>query len=77
MFDFLFNSLLFLADLFVLFLGLGVVVVAVLYVRDVTQTKQAIRHNYPVIGRLRYFFRTPWCFLSPILFRHGPGGDAL
>ncbi|MBL7003273.1 MAG: FMN-binding glutamate synthase family protein [Gammaproteobacteria bacterium] len=30
--------------------------IAILYVIDVTQTKQAIRHNYPVIGRFRYFF---------------------
>ena len=34
----------------------AVVVVAVLYVIDVTQTKQAIRRNYPVIGRFRYLF---------------------
>ena len=34
----------------------AVVAVAVLYVIDVTQTKQAIRRNYPVIGRFRYLF---------------------
>ncbi len=34
----------------------AVVTVAVLYVIDVTQTKQAIRRNYPVIGRFRYLF---------------------
>jgi glutamate synthase domain-containing protein 2 len=34
----------------------AVVTVAVLYVLDVTQTKQAIRRNYPVIGRFRYLF---------------------
>ena len=33
-----------------------VITVAILYVIDVTQTKQAIRRNYPVIGRFRYLF---------------------
>ncbi len=27
-----------------------------MYVRDVTQKRHAIRHNYPIIGRFRYFF---------------------
>ena len=34
----------------------GIISVAVMYVVDVTQTKQAIRRNYPVVGRFRYFF---------------------
>jgi len=42
--------------LFVFAIGAGVVVVAVLYVIDVSQTTHAIRRNYPVIGRLRYLF---------------------
>ncbi len=33
-----------------------VVSVAVMYVIDVTQTRHAVRRNYPVIGRFRYFF---------------------
>ena len=37
-------------------IGAGIIIFAVLYVIDRTQTKQAIRHNYPVIGRFRYFF---------------------
>ncbi|MEO1474386.1 MAG: glutamate synthase-related protein, partial [Pseudomonadota bacterium] len=45
-----------LATLFVLALGFGVAVVVVLYVIDVTQTTHAVRRNFPVIGRLRYFF---------------------
>ncbi|MEM7562165.1 MAG: FMN-binding glutamate synthase family protein [Pseudomonadota bacterium] len=35
---------------------IGVVVVIVVYIADVTQTKQAIRRNYPVVGHFRYFF---------------------
>jgi glutamate synthase domain-containing protein 2 len=42
--------------LFVVFMGLLVVVVATLYLVDRSQTTHAIRRNYPVIGRFRYFF---------------------
>ncbi|MGK0169565.1 MAG: hypothetical protein ACI9W2_001287 [Gammaproteobacteria bacterium] len=45
-----------LSVLFVFALGLGVLVVIVLYVIDVTQTTHTVRRNYPVIGRFRYFF---------------------
>ncbi|HEX5127597.1 MAG TPA: FMN-binding glutamate synthase family protein [Rhodocyclaceae bacterium] len=30
--------------------------VTLVYVRDITQTKHAILRNYPIVGRLRYFF---------------------
>ena len=52
----MFNLLDFLAQLFVLAVGVGVLVVAVLYVIDRTQTTQAVRRNFPVIGRFRYLF---------------------
>jgi glutamate synthase domain-containing protein 2 len=45
-----------LAFLFIFIIGAGIIIVAVLYVIDRSQTKQAIRHNYPVIGRFRYAF---------------------
>lgn len=54
--DFLITALELLAALFVVALGLGLFAVVVMYVVDVTQTKQAIRRNYPVIGRFRYLF---------------------
>ena len=44
------------ATLFVFLIGIGVLVVIVLFILDVTQTKSAIRRNYPVVGRFRYFF---------------------
>ncbi len=44
------------ALLFVMAIGLAILVLAYLYLADVTQTKQAIRRNYPVFGRFRYFF---------------------
>ena len=42
--------------LFIFLLGTALLVVVWLYIVDVTQTKQAIRRNYPVIGRFRYLF---------------------
>ena len=42
-----------LSVIFILVLGLGLLTILVLYVVDVSQTKQTIRRNYPVIGRFR------------------------
>ncbi|KXF82061.1 FMN-binding glutamate synthase family protein [Enterovibrio coralii] len=44
------------AALFVFFIGCAVLTVIYVYIRDITQTQQAIRRNYPVIGRFRYWF---------------------
>ena len=45
-----------LGSLLLLVFGAFVLWIVVLYVIDVTQTKHAIRRNFPVIGRLRYRF---------------------
>ena len=45
-----------LAFLFIFFIGASIIIIAILYVVDRSQTKHAIRHNYPVVGRFRYFF---------------------
>ena len=37
-------------------IGFSLLAVIVMYIRDVTQTEQTIRRNYPVIGRFRYAF---------------------
>lgn len=37
-------------------LGIGILIVFVIYLVDKTQTSQTIRRNYPVVGRFRYFF---------------------
>ena len=50
------ESLQLLATLFVIALGLIVLAIVVLFVIDVTQTKDAVRRNYPVIGRFRALF---------------------
>ena len=56
MMDFIFPMLTFAAALFIFVIGLGVIGVIAVYIRDVTQTKHAIRHNYPVVGRFRGIF---------------------
>jgi glutamate synthase domain-containing protein 2 len=42
--------------LFVFLVGLGVLVILVMYVMDRFQTSSTILRNYPVIGRFRFFF---------------------
>ena len=56
------------ASLFIVFLGLLVLIVVIFYIRDVTQTKHAIRRNYPVIGRFRYFFERQGEFFRQYFF---------
>ena len=75
--QFLLNVLAMLAALFVFAVGLGVLALAALYVVDVSQTRHAIRRNYPVIGRLRYLLEHLGAVLPAVLLRHGPGGDAV
>ena len=45
-----------LTTLFIFAVGLGLLVIAGIYIRDVTQTKSAVRRNFPVVGRFRYLF---------------------
>ena len=62
------DALLILAGLFVLAVGLLLLALAALYVVDVTQTRHAIRRNYPVIGRLRYLFEHLGTFFRQYFF---------
>ena len=59
-------------DVFGYFLGFGsltvLVIVAVLWVRDVTQYEDAVRRNYPVIGRFRGLFITLGEFFRQYFF---------
>jgi hypothetical protein len=50
------NGLGFLATLFVFVVGLFALLVVILFVIDVVQTKDAVRRNYPVLGRFRDIF---------------------
>ena len=53
---FLLYSLEVLAALFIFAVGLGVLTIIVVFIIDKTQTKHAIRRNYPVVGHFRYLF---------------------
>jgi len=57
-----------LAYLFVFFVGSLFIAVVVLYVLDVTQTRHAIRRNFPVIGRFRYLFERMGEFFRQYFF---------
>ena len=45
-----------LISLIIFALGVGIIVVLALYFVDITQSKHALRRNFPVIGRFRYLF---------------------
>ena len=45
-----------LSAILVFLIGLGLLIVIVMYLIDVNQTSHAIRRNFPVIGRFRYLF---------------------
>lgn len=53
---------------FVAAIGIGAVSILVIYVIDKTQTRHAIRRNYPVIGRFRYFFENVGEFFRQYFF---------
>ena len=46
----------FLSTLFIFVIGLAVLAIAVVFVIDVTQKRDAVRRNFPVLGRFRYVF---------------------
>ena len=54
--DWVLHGLEFMATIFVFAVGIAVLVVVVLFIVDVTQTRNAIRRNYPVLGHFRYLF---------------------
>jgi len=56
------------STIFVLAVGIIVLLIAVLFVVDILQTKNAVRHNYPVIGRFRAIFSTLGEFFRQYFF---------
>lgn len=57
-----------LAALFVFVIGVGALVIVVTYVLDVTQTRQALRRNYPVVVHFRYAFERLGTFFRQYFF---------
>ena len=56
------------SGLFLIVIGLAVLAVIYMYIADKMQTKQAVRHNYPVIGRFRYLFEKQGEFFRQYFF---------
>jgi glutamate synthase domain-containing protein 2 len=50
------QALNFLATAFVVVVGLVVLLVVILFILDISQSRDAVRRNYPVVGRFRYLF---------------------
>ncbi len=57
-----------LSTLFVFLLGLVALAIAVMFVVDIMQTKDAVRRNYPVVGRFRSLFSTLGEFFRQYFF---------
>ena len=55
-FDATLTILQWLATIFIFSIGVGLLIVVGMYIRDITQTKSAVRRNFPVVGRFRYLF---------------------
>lgn len=57
-----------LGSLFLFVIGLLLVIVLILFFIDISQTKDAVRRNYPVIGRFRNLFSTLGEFFRQYFF---------
>ncbi len=53
---------------FIIAIGLLLIFLVGVYIADVTQTKQAIRRNYPIIGHFRYYFEHLGTFFRQYFF---------
>jgi glutamate synthase domain-containing protein 2 len=56
------------ATFFIFAIGLFILFLIGVYIADVSQTKQAIRRNYPVIGHFRYYFEHIGTFFRQYFF---------
>jgi len=62
------NDIHILSSLFIFLIVLFILVVIVLFIIDITQSKDAVRKNYPVIGRFRYLFSSLGEFFRQYFF---------
>ena len=56
------------ASIFVFLAGLAALTVMLMFLIDISQTRDAVRRNYPVIGRFRYLFSTLGEFFRQYFF---------
>lgn len=66
--DYIMNTLTFFAILFIVVVGSVLLISAAMFLLDVGQTKDAVRRNYPLVGRFRDLFITLGEFLRQYLF---------
>ena len=66
--EFTMRSMDYLSTLFVFMVGVAVISCVILFFIDVSQTHDAVRRNYPVIGRFRYLFSTLGEFFRQYFF---------
>jgi hypothetical protein len=48
----------------------AIVVLGIIFVRDVTQTRPALRRNFPILGRMRYFLEEQGVYFRQYFFAH-------
>ena len=66
--NFIATNLTFFAVAFIFVIGIGVLAVVVMFIIDITQSKDAVRRNYPVLGRFRSLFSTLGEFFRQYFF---------
>lgn len=66
--SFLLSVMEFMSILFIMVVGSALLVIVIIYILDRIQTTQAIRRNYPVIGRFRYLFEHLGTFFRQYFF---------
>ena len=66
--QFTMDALSVLSSLFIFIIGLVALLILLIFIVDVTQSHDAIRRNYPVIGRFRYLFSTLGEFFRQYFF---------
>ena len=57
-----------LSSVFIFIIGLFALITVVIFIIDISQTRDAIRRNYPVVGRFRYLFTSLGEFFRQYFF---------
>jgi hypothetical protein len=65
-----------LSALSIFVIGCDALLVISLFIIDLSQTRDAVRHNFPVVGRFPPPVHSALRVLSPIFLCHGQGRDA-
>ncbi|SDP77711.1 Glutamate synthase domain-containing protein 2 [Sulfitobacter litoralis] len=66
--SFIATNLTFFATAFIFVIGVGVLAIVAMFIIDIAQSKDAVRRNYPVLGRFRSLFSTLGEFFRQYFF---------